>query len=374
MDFTLTDAQGAVRDLAWEILGPRAPGRGDGRVPPVGEGWPDRTAWERLADANLLGIALAEDVGGSGQGLVALGLLLEQVGRAAARVPARPTLTTAVAVDALGSDRQRGELLPGVVAGETVLTAALTEPDGSDPEDPGTTAAPDGEGWRLTGRRPWVPSARAAERILVPATADDGTVVLALVAPDAAGVTLTAQETTDGSPRAEVGLDGTPVGPAAVVAADDGGALRWLADRARVAVSAELLGVSERALRMTADHTSQREQFGRPLATFQSVAVQAADGYIDVEAMRATLWQALWRLEVGRDARQAVTVARWWAAEAGERVASAAMHLHGGIGVDTDYPLHHYFLRAKALELTLGSGASELDRLGAQLAGAGAER
>jgi len=128
------------------------------------------------------------------------------------------------------------------------------------------------------------------------------------------------------------------------------------------------LGVTERALRLTADYTSRREQFGRPIASFQAVHQRAGDAYIDVTAIRLTCWQAAWRLASDLPAAAEVAVAKFWASEAAHRVVYAAQHLHGGIGVDVDYPLHRYYLWAKRIELLLGSGTRQLARLGAELA------
>jgi len=126
--------------------------------------------------------------------------------------------------------------------------------------------------------------------------------------------------------------------------------------------------VTDRALRMTAEYTIGREQFGRPIASFQAVQQRAADAYIDSEAIRLTTWQAAWRLAADRPATTEVAIAKFWASEAAHRVVYAAQHLHGGIGVDVDYPLHRYYLWSKQIELTLGSGTRQLARLGADLA------
>src|SRR5207249_2215921 len=149
----------------------------------------------------------------------------------------------------------------------------------------------------------------------------------------------------------------------------DGGpaAVEWLRDRALTAIAAIQVGVAAEAMRMAAAYTSERKQFGRPLATFQGVALRAADAYIDVQAMQATLWQAAWRLNAGLDASREVAVAKWWAAEGGHRVVHAAQHLHGGMGADIDYPIHRYFLWGKQLEVMLGGGSQQLARLGALL-------
>src|SRR5205807_7487608 len=144
--------------------------------------------------------------------------------------------------------------------------------------------------------------------------------------------------------------------------------LDWIVDRATAALCSMQVGVTEEALRMTAQYTSAREQFDRPLAAFQAVAQRAADAYIDTEGVRLTAWQAVWRLAEGLPAANELAVAKFWAAEGGQRVVHAAQHLHGGIGVDVDYPLHRYFLWAKECELTLGSATPQLVKLGAALA------
>jgi acyl-CoA dehydrogenase len=135
-----------------------------------------------------------------------------------------------------------------------------------------------------------------------------------------------------------------------------------------VGLCAQQLGVVGRALELTAAYTKERIQFDRPIATFQAVGQRAADAYIDVEAVRLTLWQAAWRLAEGLPAATEVEVAKFWAAEAGHRVAHTAVHLHGGTGVDIDYPLHRYFIAAKALEFALGGSTDQLLRIGASLA------
>ena len=151
-------------------------------------------------------------------------------------------------------------------------------------------------------------------------------------------------------------------------ASDGRRATAWMLDRALVGLCATQVGVAEGALRMAADYTSERQQFGRPLSTFQGVALKAADAYIDTEAMRVTLWQAAWRLTAGLDATREVMVAKWWAAEGGQRVVHITQHLHGGMGADVDYPVHRYFLWGKQIEDTLGGASAQLARLGRALA------
>jgi 3-oxocholest-4-en-26-oyl-CoA dehydrogenase beta subunit len=130
------------------------------------------------------------------------------------------------------------------------------------------------------------------------------------------------------------------------------------------------VGVAERALRITAEYVAGREQFERPLATFQAVQQRIADAYIDVEAMRVTAWRAAWRLAEGLPADEEIAIAKFWASEAGSRVLVSAQHLHGGVGVDVDYPLHRYLKLSKRLELLFGGGTEQLAHLGDLLASA----
>lgn len=331
----------------------------------------DRELWKALADASLLGVALPEACGGMGFGIAELAILLEQAGRHVAPVPLFPTLVLGAAPLAeFGSASQKDRYLPGVVAGKVVLTAALAEPDSRDAARPCTTARPDGAGWILDGAKTCVPAARLAACILVPAATADGAIVLAMVSPDADGVALAAQETTTGDIFHAMTLSGVKVKAEDVLVGPDGGAaaLQWILERATAGLCAMELGVAERALRMTAKYTSERKQFGKAIATFQAVAQRAADAYIDVEAMRLTTWQAIWRLAKGLPATREISIAKFWASEGGHRACYAAQHLHGGIGVDKDYPLHRYYLLSKQIELTLGGAHEHLARLGDLLA------
>ncbi len=178
------------------------------------------------------------------------------------------------------------------------------------------------------------------------------------------------QETTNGEPHFQLRLDGAAVEATDVLGEPARGAqiASWLAARATLALCALQLGISGRALQMTAEYTRTRKQFDRPIGSFQAVHQRAADASIQLEAMRLTAWDAAWRLDADEDAAEAVAIAKYWAAVAGQFVGYAAQHLHGGIGIDVDYPLHRYYLWAKQNELALGAAPIHLERLGAQLA------
>lgn len=369
MDFSFSEEQRDLQDLARQILEGEL---GIERLKEIDAGSEhfDRLLWAKLADAGLLGVAVPETDGGLGLGFLEVALVLEQVGRTVAPVPYLAAVVLGgLPIARFGTDAQRARWLPGLVAGTSVPTAALVEL-GGDPLVPQATARRDESGWVLDGTKDCVPAGMVASHVLVPAAADGGGIVLAVVDTTADGVTLVRQDTTNFDPEARLTLDGVRVHDDDVLGdpADGEASLRWVVERATAAECAVAIGVCEEALRMTAEYTKTREQFDRVIATFQAVGQRAADAYIDTEAIRLTAWQAVWRLAEELPATAEVAVAKFWAAEGGQRVVHAAQHLHGGMGVDKDYPLHRYFLLAKKLELTLGSATPQLLKLGAILA------
>lgn len=370
MDFSLSDEQEAVRDLAEQIF------QGSVTVERIkaleaGAERIDRELWRALADANLLGISLPEDVGGNGFGMLELCLVLEQQGRVVAPVPYWASVVCgALPIAGFGTPAQRDRWLPSVVRGEVFLTAALAEVGRNDPLQPQVRATRVVDGWQLDGSKPSVPSAHVADAVLVPAMTEDGP-ALFIVERGAKGLVLDVATTTDRSLVGHLRLDRTPGEPLGELA-DGERALTWTLERALVALSAIQVGVCEEALKMAAEYTNGRHQFGRPLASFQGSQLKAADAYIDTEAIRVTMLNAAWKLDTGRDASTDVLVAKWWASEAGQHAVHITQHLHGGMGADVDYPVHRYYLWGKQIEDMLGGASAQLARLGQTLAGAGA--
>jgi acyl-CoA dehydrogenase len=215
-----------------------------------------------------------------------------------------------------------------------------------------------------------VPAAELADLVLVPASLEDGDLGVFLVEPGAAGVSLVPLVTTTGQPASLMQLDGVRVGGDAILGgvAAGRGILEWMLLRATAAQCAQGLGVCEAALEQTADYIKERKQFGQPLAMFQAVGHRAADAFIDIQGVRLTAQQACWRLAAGLPAEREVALAKYWLADAGARIVAAAQHLHGGIGVDRDYPVHRFYLWAKQLELDLGGSTAQLRRIGRILA------
>jgi alkylation response protein AidB-like acyl-CoA dehydrogenase len=226
---------------------------------------------------------------------------------------------------------------------------------------------PAGAKFRLTGEKLAVPAGEIADALLVPAALPDGSVAVFVLEAHASGVTQTPLITTTRQPESALALDGAE---AELLGTAEQGAdiVAWIVLRATAALCAVAAGVTAEALRLTAEYTTTRKQFDQPIATFQAVAQRAADAFIDTEAIRLTALQAAWRIDAGLPAAAAVAAAKVWAAQGGARIVRAAQHLHGGVGVDREYPLHRTYLYARQLELTLGGGTQQLRTLGALIA------
>lgn len=372
MNFELSEEQEAAKELGGQIL---ADGSSFDRLREVerdaqGPGF-DRELWNQLAESNLIGLALPDEFGGQGFDFLSLCLVLEQAGKNLTPIPLMESVVyTALPIENFGSPALKKEVLGKVVAGEMILTPAFFEVgDPALSRMPKTNVVADGAGWKLTGEKTCVPYAAAADKLLVSASGDAG-LGLFLVDPKASGVTLAVQETTAHERQYLVSFDAVAIDAADVLAAPGRGeaVLDWIEPRATVALAAIAVGVCDEALRQTAAYTSERKQFGKAIGSFQGVSLRAADAYIDVQAMRSTMWQAAWRIDNGHSGEKEAAIAKWWACLGGHRVTHTAQHLHGGIGADIDYPVHRFFLRLKHIAYTLGGANEQLAKLGAQMA------
>ncbi len=367
MDFSLSEEQQELAGLAARILEDRMDLQ-HLKERDRSDDWYDLDTWREFAKANLLGIALPESVGGLGMSFADLCMVLREVGRNVAPLPIVQTLVSAaLPIARYGTDAQQA-ILSKVVAGDVLLTAALVE-YGSESESPITTATPDGDGWRLDGVKGSVPGAAAAELIVVPAKVGDG-VGMFLVPASASGLTLERQEVMNHEPLFELHLDGVKVGADALLGTPEQGSeiLAFTLNRTTVATCAIVSGVADKALHLTAHYTTERKQFDRAIGTFQAVGQRMADCYTDNQAIELTMLQAASHLDEGRDDPLEIATAKFWAAEGGNHIGHAALHIHGGVSIDVDFPIHRYFLWLKRYEFTLGSATPELLRIGAVLA------
>jgi 3-oxocholest-4-en-26-oyl-CoA dehydrogenase beta subunit len=368
MDFTPDQEHAELAALARQILTDRVtPGRLR-EIDATGVRF-DRDLWAELAAAGVLSATLPVPLGGAGLGLVEQCGVLAEIGRAVAPVPYLSAIVLgAGALAQFGTAEQQQRWAAPAARGELTIAAALTEEGSEDPARPSTLAQRAGGSWLLTGAKTAVLAGMAADLLLVPASTGGGTVVF-LAAPGDPGVEITPQQVTGGDASAVLELSSARVPADRILGGEE--VARWLADRATLGLCALQLGVTERALELTAAYARHRQQFGKPIGSFQAVAQRLADGYIDVEGIRLTLWQAAWRMAAGLPHATELATAKFWAAEGGYRVVHTAVHVHGGVGIDTDGEVHRYFAAATYNEFALGGAAIQLRRIGAQLAGAG---
>ncbi|MCP9271355.1 acyl-CoA dehydrogenase family protein [Mycolicibacterium arenosum] len=361
MDFTTAeetnDLSGLVRDITQSVCTPdhfKELDKLDERF--------DTALWNKLIAADVLSAAAPESLGGGGFGVLEQTAILTALGRQLAAVPYLESVVLgAGALARFGSESLRTEWATPAVTGEKVLTVALDGEMGQGP----VQGQANGDGYRLTGTRALVAFGPVADAFLVPAETPSGEQVF-LVAKDDAGVTVTSLDTTGHGSVGQVDLQGVELGADRVIGGSE--VLDWIRTLFTLGHSAFQLGVLERALELTATYAREREQFERPIGSFQAVSSRLADGYIDIKGLRLTLTQAAWRLSEDLPASLEVNSAAFWAAEAGHRVAHTTVHVHGGVGIDTDHIVHRYFLAAKQTEFAVGSATGQLLQIGRELA------
>jgi 3-oxocholest-4-en-26-oyl-CoA dehydrogenase beta subunit len=369
MDFTLTPAQEDLGTLSRQILTDRVTQERLREIDAAGTHF-DPGLWADLTTAGVLAAALPEDVGGAGLGLLEQCSVLIEIGRTVAPVPYLASIVLgSSAIAAFGSPSQQERWLAPAARGEVILAVAIAEEDSEDGREPATTAKRLSDGWELSGTKTGVLAGAVAEALLVPASTPDGPVVFVISSSDP-GVAVRPQHVTGGDATAVVELSRVVARDDRVLGGTDAGrdVVDWLITHATVGLCALQLGVTERALELTAAYARSREQFGKPIGSFQAVSQRLADGYIDIEGIRLSLWQAAWLLADGRPSEAEIATAKFWAAEAGHRVAHTAVHVHGGVGIDMDGQIHRYFTAAKHNEFALGGATAQLRRIGAALA------
>lgn len=368
MDFTLSQEQADAAALARQLLGDRCTQARLREVEAAGTRF-DAELWRELGSAGLLGLHLPDGLGGAGLGLLELCSVAIESGRVVAPLPLASHAVAAAAIARFGSPEQGQAWVPGAASGESVLTVALSEDHADLAELPSTVAERTGDGWTVTGSKTVVPAATVADLFLVPADSAEGGVVL-LVRADDPGVRVEVQRVNDGDSAGRLVLDSASIGADRLLGSAGSGRelTRWVAERLTVVVCAEQLGVVEGALELTAEYARTREQFGRPIGTFQAVSQRLADGYIDVNGLRLTLWQSAWRLSEDLPAGVEVATAKLWAADTGHKIAHTTVHVHGGVGIDLDGAPHRYFTAAKRRELMLGGSTRQALAVGRALA------
>lgn len=333
MDFAPNPEQQAVADVVTSVL--------------------DRdNSWEALVAGGVSALAVPERLGGDGLGLSEVTTALTEIGRHGTISPALATLGFGlVPLLDLATDAQQDRYLAGVAKG-AVLTAAFDEPAAALPEQPGVKLA----GNRLSGTKVGVPYAEQAEWIVV--TADTG---VAVISAKADGVTLTKTPTANHSDEYVVVFADAEVDQVL-----EGTTAHRVNELLLASIGAFTSGLVAGALRLTADYVGSREQFNRPLSTFQTVAAQLSEVYIVSRTITLATTSVVWRLANDLDATDDLAVLGYWITSQAPPVMQLCHHMHGGMGMDIDYPMDRYYSSIKDLNRLLGGRSQRLDLVGAQ--------
>ncbi len=368
MDFALSSEQELLKNEARQFLDSECPKKVIRHIEASDIGY-SPAIWQKMAHLGWPGLVLPEEYGGVGGGLLDLAILFEELGKTALPNPMFSTIVLgALPILEGGSDEQKKELLPRVAGGELILTLALSEPDlDYNPAFIKTKAKHDNGNFVISGTKLFVPYAGVADYMLVVARTARATsggkgITMFLVPSKSKGIRLTALDTAAGDKQFEVVFNRVVVSSKDILGKV--GEVWPLVEKALLRATAiqcvQTVGVMQQALSMTANYTSTRIQFGRPIGSFQAVQHRLADMLTDVEGARWLSYRAVHRLDRGLPAARQVAMAKAWTSDACQRVAYGAQHLHGGIGMDMDYDLHFYFRWAKVMELSLGAAPFHL--------------
>ncbi len=332
----------------------------------------DRGLWAKMAEMGFAGVAIPEQFGGAGLGMVAAGLIQEAIGR---NLSLSPFLSSAVlgatVIARGGSEEQKAALLPKMAAAELIVALACDEAARHTPAHVATRAEAAGNGFRLSGTKTFVLDGHVADKLIVAARTSDAEdeavgITLFLVDPKLAGVSVSRKILVDSRNAAIVVLDGCQVDGADVIGEVGGGytLLEAALDAGRACLAAEMLGVAAQSFATTVDYLKQREQFGQKIGSFQALQHRAAHLFCEVELARSATLRALQALDAGEDrAPFYVSLAKAKAGEVAKLATNEAVQMHGGIGMTDDYDIGFFMKRARAAGETFGDTAFHGDRL-----------
>lgn len=373
MALVLNEEQRMVKDSADGFFAEHAPVAQLRKLRDTGDadGF-DRGLWAKMAEMGFAGVAIPEQFGGAGLGMVAAGLIQEAIGRNLSLSPfLSSSVLAATAIARGGSDEQKAALLPRIASAELIVALASDERARHMPNVVATRAEASGNGFRLTGVKPFVLDGHVADRLIVAARTagaegDPQGITLFLVDPKAPGVSVARRSMVDSRNAAQVTLDGVQVDGADVLGGVGEGyaILEAALDAGRACLAAEMLGVSAQSFETTVDYLRNREQFGVKIGTFQALQHRAAHLFCEVELARSATLKALTALDEG-DARAPfyVAVAKAKAGDVCILATNEAVQMHGGIGMTDEFDIGFYMKRARAAQETFGDSAFQGDRL-----------
>ena len=364
MDFNLSEEQEMLRKSARDFLDDKCPKTLVREMETDEKGYPPEL-WQEMAGLGWMGLAFPESYGGSGMGFIDLAILLEEMGRACLPGPFLSSIILGgfTILDA-GSDAQKQKYLPDIASGKTVFTLALTETSAwYDATSINVAATPDGDNYVINGTKLFIPDAHVADYLLCVARTEKSTgpeegLTVFIVDTSSPGLSQSALKTISGDKLFEVVFNQVRV-PADNILGQPGKGweiVQRIIERGAVAKCCDLTGGLQRVLEMTLDYAKERQQFDRPIGSFQVIQHYCAEMATDVDATRFCTYQAAWMLSEGLPCHKEIAIAKTWAGEAYERVVTLAHQIHGAIGCTIDHDLQFYTKRGKAAQLSFGDG------------------
>ncbi|MFP8879923.1 MAG: acyl-CoA dehydrogenase [Myxococcota bacterium] len=374
MKFELSDEQELLRKTARDFLTAHAPMKAVRKVMESRDLYASET-WRRMAELGWMGLAIPERFGGSGLGPIELSIVVEELGRSLAPVPFVPTQIAARAIWEAGDDAQRARWLGAISNGDAIGTLAFEEPHPTADElQIGVVAGRDARGWTLTGNKWFVPDAGAADLLVVTARTDPGagTIGLFAVPRDTSGLRIEPMISIDPLRKlSTVRFDASPLPESALLGGKTDAAepLRRTLDFAMVAICAEMVGGAEACMEASVAHAQQREQFGKPIGSYQAIKHKCADMLFEVESARSITYYAAWAAGANRDdASLCAAMAKAYLSDAYPHVSGENIQIHGGVGFTWEYDCHLFFKRAKSDEMWFGDGVYHNERVAQLLA------
>ncbi len=368
MDLGLTEDQEMLRSMAREFIEQETPRTFVRDMEEDDRGF-TADMWQKIAQVGWLGLIVPEEHGGTGQNLVDLGILLEEVGHGVMPGPFFNTALVTVAILDAGSDAQKAEYLPRIAAGDLIATAAILEPYSRlDANGINLEASASGDGYTLNGTKMFVENAHAADYLLVAArtggSGEDG-ITLLLVDAQSDGVSVDKLKTIATDNQCEVTFNNVSV-PGANVLGEAGNGwsqLRLLLQKGAALRCCQMVGALQEVLDMTVEYVKNRVQFGRPIGSFQAIQHYCANMATDVDGSRFITYQAIWRLGEGLPSDLEVSSAKAWVSDSAQRVAATAHQCHGAIGFTQEHDLQLFTRRLKAWEVSFGDGDYHRERV-----------
>ncbi len=377
MNFAFTEEQLELREMARAFLAEHS-GSDQIRAAIDTDAGYDAGVWEQIGqELGWTSVSIAEEHGGLGLGSIELIALIETMGEALLCAPFFSSVCLAApALAAAGTDEQKSTLLAGIAEGTTTASLAWTEASGRwDAESISATATPDGDGFRLSGEKHYVVNGHTADLLVIaaraPGTVGEEGVSLFAVPAETPGLQRERRTTMDATrPLARISFEAMGVDAKHLLGATGSGwtALESTRHHAAVSLAAEQVGGAQRCLDMAVAYSQEREQYGRPIGSFQALKHKMADMMVDVEAARSAVYYAACAAQAGTgDFPALASMAKAVATDAYQRCAGDALQIFGGVGFTYEYDIHLYFKRARSSAALLGDAAEHRERVACEI-------